>query len=137
MRILGIDYGNRRTGVALSDESEFLATALTTVKGSEPDEVAKRVAGLAKEHGAGAVVIGLPKNMDGSEGFRSEQTRAFGDKLSTLIPDVAIIYYDERMTTVAASGYMHEVGIKSKKQKGSIDMLAAKIILQDYLDSKR
>lgn len=137
MRILGIDYGNRRTGVALSDEDEFLASAIDTVTCSDADAAAGKIAELAGKHAVGRIVIGLPKNMDGSEGFRAGQTRVFGDKLKALLPDTEIIYYDERMTTVAASGYMHEVGVNAKKQKGSIDMLAAKIILQDYLDSKR
>lgn len=137
MRILGIDYGERRTGVAISDESEFLSSTLTTVTGSDPYTVAQKIAELASEHGAGRIVLGLPRNMDGSEGFRAVSTRGFGDRLSALLPGTEIVYYDERMTTVSASGYMREAGLSAKKQKGSIDMLAAKIILQDYLDSKR
>lgn len=82
-------------------------------------------------------MLGLPKNMDGSEGFRADHTRNFGQALVRLLPDVEIIYYDERMTTMAAAEYMNITDVRGKKRKDSIDLLAAKIILQDYLDSKR
>lgn len=137
MKILGIDYGDRRTGVAVSDDSEFLASGIKTVKGSDRQKVAEEIAKLCLENKAGRIVLGLPKNMDGSEGFRAEQTRAFGQILQALMPDIEIVYYDERMTTMAAAQYMNITDVRGKKRKDSIDMLAAKIILQDYLDSKR
>ena len=137
MRILGIDYGNRRTGVAVSDETEFLSSGLTTVHGQDIDVVASEIAKIYNEQGAKRIVLGLPKNMDGSSGFRVEQTLKFKDKLLELIPDADIVLYDERMTTLAASQYMNITDVKGKKRKNTIDMLAAKIILQDYLDSKR
>lgn len=137
MRILGIDYGDRRTGVAVSDETEFLASALTTVKGQDMDIVAAEIAKIYAEQNAGRIVLGLPKNMDGSSGFRVEHTMNFKAKLEELIPGVDIVMFDERMTTMAAAQYMNITDVRGKKRKSTIDVLAAKIILQDYLDSKR
>lgn len=135
MRILGIDYGDRRTGIAISDETEFLSGGLCTIKGADADKVAAEVAEIYKREGAGKIVLGLPKNMDGSSGFRVEHTMNFKAKLEKLLPGTKIVMYDERMTTLAASQYMNITDVRGKKRKESIDMLAAKIILQDYLDS--
>ncbi len=137
MRILGIDYGDRRTGVAISDDTEFLSSALCTVKGSDMDKVAKEVADIYNKENAKKIVLGLPKNMDGSSGFRVDHTLKFKDRLQELLPDSEIVLYDERMTSLAASQYMNITDVRGKKRKDTIDMLAAKIILQDYLDSKR
>lgn len=137
MRILGIDYGDRRTGVAVSDETEFLASAVTTVKGQDMDFVASEIARIYNEQSAGKIVLGLPKNMDGSSGFRVQHTMDFKEKLSELLPGVEIVMYDERMTTMAAAQYMNITDVRGKKRKNTIDVLAAKIILQDYLDSQK
>ena len=137
MRILGIDYGNRRTGVAISDETEFLASAIGTVTESDPDKIAAEIVRIYTEQGASRIVLGLPKNMDGTEGFRAQYTYDFADKLRKLLPDTEIIMYDERMTTLAATQYMNITDVRGKKRKNTIDTLSAKIILQDYLDSKR
>ncbi len=137
MRILGIDYGDRRTGVSVSDELEFLANAVTTIKSADIQTVAQEIAKISVTHNAKKIVIGLPKNMDGTEGFRAKRTRELGNMLLQLLSDTEIIYYDERMTTMAAAQYMNITGFKGKKRKANIDMLAADIILQDYLDSKR
>ncbi len=137
MRILGIDYGDRRTGVAVCDETEFLASGIGNITGSDMDKVALEVARIYNEQNAKKIVLGLPKNMDGSEGFRAKHTYDFADKLKLLLPDTEIIMYDERMTTLAAAQYMNITDVRGKKRKNTIDTLAAKIILQDYLDSKR
>ena len=137
MKIMGIDYGDRRTGIALSDDTEFLAGGVTTIKSGDPQTVADKVTEICTENHVTKIVLGLPKNMDGSEGFRAEHTRAFGDLLTLRMPKAEIIYFDERMTTMAAAQYMNITDVRGKKRKNSIDMLAAKIILQDYLDSKR
>ena len=100
-------------------------------------QMADKLAQIAAEKKAELLVVGLPKNMDGSEGFRAEHTRAFGDLLKRRMPKAEIIYFDERMTTMAAAQYMNITDVRGKKRKNSIDMLAAKIILQDYLYSKR
>ena len=137
MRILGIDYGNRRTGVAVSDETEFLASSVGNVVESDPAKTAEKVAQIYKEQNAGKIVLGLPKNMDGSSGFRVEHTMRFKELLEELLPGVPIVLYDERMTTLAAAQYMNITDVRGKKRKNTIDTLAAKIILQDYLDSQR
>ena len=137
MRILGIDYGNRRTGVAVSDETEFLASSVGNVVESDPAKTAEKVAQIYKEQNAGKIVLGLPKNMDGSSGFRVEHTMRFKELLEELLPGVEIVLYDERMTTLAAAQYMNITDVRGKKRKNTIDTLAAKIILQDYLDSQK
>ena len=137
MRILGIDYGNRRTGVAVSDETEFLASSVGNVVESDPQKTAEKVADIYKEQNAGKIVLGLPKNMDGSSGFRVEHTMRFKELLEELLPGVDIVLYDERMTTLAAAQYMNITDTRGKKRKNTIDTLAAKIILQDYLDSQK
>lgn len=137
MRILGIDYGNRRTGVAISDDTEFLASSIGTVIGSDADKVAKEIADIYDKENAQKIVLGLPKNMDGTMGFRAEYTLKFKELLQNLLPDTEIVLYDERMTTMAATQYMNITDVRGKKRKSTIDTLAAKIILQDYLDSKR
>ena len=137
MRILGIDYGNRRTGVAISDETEFLASSVGNVVENDPEKCAQKVAEIYRERGAQKIVLGLPKNMDGSSGFRVEHTLRFKELLQQILPDTEIVMYDERMTTMAAAQYMNITDVRGKKRKNTIDTLAAKIILQDYLDSKR
>lgn len=137
MRILGLDYGNRRTGVAISDETEFLASSVGNIVESDPEKCAVKVADIYRERGAEKIVLGLPKNMDGSSGFRVEHTLKFKELLEKLLPDTEIVLFDERMTTMAAAQYMNITDVRGKKRKNTIDTLAAKIILQDYLDSKR
>ncbi len=117
MKILGIDYGDRRTGVAVSDDSEFLASGVTTVKGTDMDGTALKIAKICREQSAGKIVLGLPKNMDGSEGFRAEHTRDFGQRLAALLPDIELVYYDERMTTMAAAQYMNINRCARQKEK--------------------
>ena len=137
MRILGIDYGDRRTGIAMSDETEFLASAIATIKGQDMDYVASEVQKICSQNNVYKIVLGLPKNMDGSSGFRVAHTLDFKSKLLELMPDAEIIMFDERMTTMAAAQYMNITDVRGKKRKDTIDSLAAKIILQDYLDSKK
>lgn len=137
MRILGIDYGNRRTGVAVSDETEFLASSVGNIVESVPEKIADKVTEIYRDQGAGKIVLGLPKNMDGSSGFRVDHTLRFKTLLEERLPGVEIVLYDERMTTMAAAQYMNITDVRGKKRKNTIDTLAAKIILQDYLDSKR
>ncbi len=137
MTVLGIDYGDSRTGVAVSDGTGLISCGVETVRSKDPEKTAARIAEIYAERQAKKIVLGLPRNMDGSEGFRAERTRLFGQTLKDMLPDAEIIYYDERMTTMAASRYMDITDVYGKKRKESIDLLAAKIILQDYLDSLR
>ena len=136
MRILGVDFGDARTGIALSDVNGFLASPLTTVEGRGLQKVAEEVSRLAAENGAEKIVIGFPKNMNGTLGPRAERTRQFGDTLSALYAG-EIIYVDERMTTVGAHQIMNETNTRGAKRKATVDKLAAALILQTYLDSHR
>ena len=137
MRILGIDYGEARTGMAVCDESESIATVIGTIHERDKERLADKIAEVCKQEQIKKIVSGLPKNMDGTEGFRAEHTRKFCAMLQERMPEIPIEFYDERMTTMAASRFMHEGNVKHKKQKNSIDALSAQIILQDYLDRKR
>ena len=134
MRILGVDFGDRRTGVALSDELGWTAQGLTTICHWNPEEVAKEVAKIAIDNKAEKIIVGLPKNMDGSVGFRGEATKDFAEKLKTEI-DLPIIFWDERLSTVAAHRTLNETNVRGKKRKNVIDTVAATYILQGYLDS--
>lgn len=130
-RILGIDFGAVRIGVAMSDETAFLASPLTTVRNGKA--AADEVAALVREHAVETIVIGLPYNMDGSMGPAVEKVRAFSKKLARKT-DVPIVESDERLTTVAAHDQLRAAGLDGKKRKGVVDMAAAQIILQDWLD---
>ena len=137
MRILGIDYGEARTGLAVSDDEESIATVIGTVHERDKERLAEKIAEICRSEHIGKIVSGLPKNMDGTEGFRAEHTRKFCAMLQEMLSDIPIEFYDERMTTMAASRFMYEGNVKHKKQKNAIDALSAQIILQDYLDRNR
>lgn len=134
-RVMSIDYGDSRTGTALSDPSRFLANALTCIKGGMRG-VAEEVARLAKAHEVTQIVVGLPKNMDGSEGFRADRVKAFCEMLGQLT-EVPIDLYDERLSTVEAHRMMDMTATFGKKRKENIDNLSAQIILQDWLDREK
>jgi putative Holliday junction resolvase len=132
-RVLGIDHGDARIGIAMSDETAFLASALTTVKSNRmaPDEIAA----LVEEHGVEKIVIGLPRNMDGSYGPATEKVRAFAEKLKRKT-DVPIAEWDERLSTVSAHNALREAGLDGRRRKSVVDKVAAQIILQNYLDAQ-
>ena len=112
----------------------MLATAVCTVKVSGLADAVKKCAEKIKELGGEAVVIGLPRNMDSTEGFRAERTRRFGEALA-LSTGISPEYFDERLTTVRAHAFMNDADLAPKRKKGMVDSLSAEIILQDYLDS--
>ena len=132
-RVLGIDYGDVRIGIALSDPTAFLASSLTTVQNGKTAE--DEVAALVAEHEVEKIVIGLPRNMDGSYGPATEKVRAFADRLKekTTCP---VFEWDERLSTVSAHNALREAGLNGKKRKGVVDKVAAQIILQNYLDAQ-
>ena len=132
MVYIGIDFGDRRVGIARSDG--VLATAVCTVKVSGFADAVKKCAEKIKELGGESVVIGLPRNMDSTEGFRAERTRRFGEALA-LSTGISPEYFDERLTTVRAHAFMNDADLAPKRKKGMVDSLSAEIILQDYLDS--
>lgn len=132
-RILGVDFGDRRTGLAISDESRFLAGGIGTVSPGGIAAPVEEVARIAAERRAVAAVVGLPRNMDGSEGSRAERCREFALMLADAA-GIPVAMTDERLTTVAASRYLNETDTRGKKRKGVIDTLSAEIILQNTLD---
>lgn len=134
--ILGVDYGDARTGFALSDELMFLARTLEVYSEHKMSKVAEKTIALANEHNAKTIVVGLPKNMDGSIGDRGKKTMQLVDMLKEM-SDCDIILWDERLTTVSAHNLMNETNVRGKKRKQSVDKIAAAFILQSYLDSKR
>ena len=136
MIILGIDLGKARTGVAICDKGELLASPLTVVQEHNRERLVERLAALAREHGAQQLAVGLPRNMDGSEGESAQNAREFGALLQekTGLP---VAFVDERGTTVTAHGYLNQTDVRGKKRKAVVDSVAAVIILQNYLDYRR
>lgn len=136
MRIMGIDFGDSRIGIAVSDLFGWTAQGLETIKWSgSMGKPAEQIRQLAVQYDVGKIVIGLPKNMNGTIGPSGEKAIEFGELLAK-ITGMEVIKWDERLTTVAANRMMHEVGMKTSKKKGAVDRIAAVLILQGYLDSK-
>ena len=135
-KYLGVDYGDKRTGLAECDISGFLASGIGTISEGGMRKTAIRVAKEASDRGCKKIVIGLPKNMDGSEGQRADVIKAFRDILAELT-EIPIDFYDERMTTMVAYRFLGETGTYGKKRKDTVDTLSAEIILQNYIDRER
>ena len=132
-RILGVDYGDVRTGLALSDANRFLASGIGTIQMGGMRATAKKVAEVAKGNDVGIIVVGLPKNMDGSEGASADKIRAFGELLAPMT-DAEIVFLDERVSTMAAHRILNMTDTRGAKRKSVVDTLSAEIILQNYLD---
>lgn len=135
-KYLGVDYGDVRTGIAECDATGLIATGICTVKEGGMKNTAIRVAKEAAERSVKKIVVGLPKNMDGSEGFRAETVRAFVEILAGLT-EIPIALYDERMTTMQAYRVFEETGAYGKRRRENIDTLSAQIILQNYIDAEK
>lgn len=136
MKILCVDYGDARTGLAISDEGEVLASPLETVYMHDFDRCADLVAKAALENKAQLIIVGDPINMNGSRGERSEKCRLLADKLCGLV-DVPVRMWDERSSTVTAIGYMNEINKRGKKRKALLDQAAAAVILESFLDYRK
>jgi len=134
MRILGVDFGDSRTGYAISDPLGFGATTLDACKEKNMVKVADQTASLAKELGAELIILGFPKNMNGTIGPRGEKTQAFAKMLEERL-DIPVKLWDERLTTVSAHNLMNETNVRGKKRKNSVDSISAAYLLQSYLDS--
>ena len=132
-RIIGVDFGDVRTGIALSDVSRFLASGQGFCRVGGLAKTAGEIARVAKENNAVAAVVGLPRNMDGTEGSRADRCREFASLLRTLT-GIPVMMADERLTTVAASRYLNETDTRGSRRKSVIDSLSAEIILQNTLD---
>lgn len=135
-KYLGVDYGDKRTGLAECDVSGFIASGIGTVSPGGMRNTARLVAEEAIKRSCKKIVIGLPKNMDGSEGERVEVIRAFAALLGEYT-DIDIDFFDERMSTMAAYRFLGETGTFGKKRKAAVDTLSAEIILQGYIDKER
>lgn len=135
-KYLGVDYGDVRTGLAECDISGMLASGIATIKEGGMRKTAERVAKEAECRSCKKIVIGLPKNMDGTQGERAEVIRAFG-KILAEYTEIPIDYYDERMTTMIAYRFLGETGTYGKRRKDAVDTLSAEIILQNYIDRER
>ena len=133
-RILGLDVGDKRIGVAVSDPMHTIATphSVYTRVGYAPD--VRHLSALAKQEQAGPLVLGLPLNMDGSLGFQTDKVLALAEKLQEA--GLSIVLQDERLTTSSANRSLIEGGMRREKRKNTVDMVAAAIILQAYLDSQ-
>lgn len=133
-RVLGIDPGDVRTGLAISDDFRMLAMPLETITASGKPLI-ERIRAIVLEREVKELVVGLPRNMDGSYGAAADKVRAFAKDLSHAIGDTHKIHlWDERLSTVAASKSLRESGKNSRKQKNLVDQVAAQIILQSWLD---
>ncbi len=133
-RYLGVDYGDVRTGIAVSDETNILANGVGCIKEEWAPKLAEKVKEYVISYDITDIVLGDPVNMNGSRGPRSEKAHDFADLLKTVC-GVNVILYDERLTTVSAHNYLSEGNVRGKKRKEKVDKLAAEIILQAYLDS--
>lgn len=135
-KILGVDYGDARTGLALSDLSGFLASGAGCIKSTGFLKTAESVAEIAKKNDVGLIVLGHPINMNGTLGPRSEKVQAFGKQL-TEITGIKVELFDERLSTANAHVILNQTNTRGQKRKDIIDEMSACLILQSYLDRER
>ncbi len=136
MIIMSVDYGDVRTGIAVCDKFEMLASPVCVITEREEEKLIEQISDLAKKYKAERLAVGLPKNMDSSIGERGEKCILFAEKLEkyTSIPTVTV---DERLTTVIAHNALSSTNVRGKKRKDTVDKVAAVLILQSYLDSRK
>lgn len=133
-RVLGVDFGHARIGVAVSDELGMLAHPLETIPGARIEAAAKRIAEIALEKNVERVVLGMPRHMNGDMGVAATDVNAFAEKLRPLLT-CPLLLWDERLSTMAANRALRDAGQKTKHTRGFVDQVAAQMILQGYLDS--
>lgn len=136
MKILAVDYGDARTGIARCDKFESIASPVGTVAEWNVDKCLKKVADIVKAEQSELVVVGLPVNMDGSQGERAQKCCDFAAKLSELT-GIETVMWDERVTTVQAIGILNQTNVRGKKRKDVIDTVAATLILESYMDYRK
>lgn len=136
MRIMAIDYGDARTGVAISDPTGLLAGYTTVIHSRKAEVVVAELVRLAEEYSVDELVMGFPRNMDGTEGPRAELYRAFAAQVEAACGRKPVLW-DERRTTVEAHNILHTSGKKMKQHKKNVDAVAATLILEGYLTFKR
>lgn len=135
-RVLGVDFGQARIGVAVSDELGMLAHPVETVPAANASVAAKRIAQLAREKNVERVIVGVPRHMNGAIGAAAEHVQAFAAKLRPLLT-CPVELWDERLSTTAANRALRESGAKTRQTRGIVDQVAAQMILQSYLDSRQ
>lgn len=136
MIILSVDYGDRRTGIAVCDKYEMLASPVCVITEWNQQVLAQKIVDIAAERNAEQIVIGLPKNMDGSKGFRADACEELGNVIVSLT-EIPVVFWDERLTTVSAHRILNDNNVRGKKRKSVVDAVAAEIILQNYIDSRK
>lgn len=134
--LLALDVGARRIGVAASDPLRLLARSLTTIERKSASQAVEEIVGLVRRHAPVAVLVGLPRNMDGSLGAQARSVLLFARRLQAGL-DAPVLVWDERLSTVQASEILSAQGISAREQKGRLDAVAAAVILQEYMDNER
>jgi putative holliday junction resolvase len=135
MRYLGLDVGDRRIGVAFGETEVRMATPVQVIVRASPEQDARAIAKLVGEYAAEQIVVGLPQNMDGTQGAQAELVRVFAEQVAPIVK-LPVWFWDERLTTVEATRRIHETGARGKKSRRALDAIAAAVILQDFLDHK-
>ncbi len=135
-RILGVDFGVARTGVAVTDPLGMMAQGVATISSRRVEKVLQDVISYARQYDAETVVVGLPKNMNNTIGERGEACIQFGEMLKEQT-DFEVVMWDERLSTVSAINFLNETNTRGAKRKAVVDTVAAEIILQNYLDFKK
>ena len=136
MTVMAIDYGDAHTGVAISDPTGFLAGFTTTVHSRKAEVVLEELAKLVQSHRVDELIMGFPRNMDGTEGPRAQLYRDFASRVAE-VTGLTPVLWDERRTTVDAHRILFDSGKNAKKRKQTVDAVAASLILEGYLDFKR
>lgn len=136
MIIMSVDLGKARTGIAVCDKTEFLASPYKVIFEKSPQILIKKVCEAVKETNAELIVVGLPKNMDGTEGESAQNARHFAEQISSLT-GIKSVMQDERGTTITAHNFLNNTNTRGKKRKNIVDGVAATIILQDFLDARK
>jgi len=136
MKIMSVDFGDSRTGLAICDKSEFLASPAGVIEEKDFERCIRRVADAAIEKGAEEIIVGFPKNMNNTIGERAQKCELFAQKLSELV-EVPVKLWDERSTTVSAHYYLNQTNTRGKKRKAVVDAVAATIILESYMGFRK
>lgn len=136
MIILSVDYGDARTGIAVCDRTELLASPVTVICETDRDTLLKKIADIALERRAELIVVGLPVNMDGTHGSRAQACEDFAQALTEFC-SIPTVMRDERLTTVSAHNVLNATNTRGKKRKAVVDAVSAVMILQDYIDYRR
>ncbi len=136
MRSMSLDVGTRTIGIAVSDLMGMIAGGVETIKRTTPERDFERIGQLIKEHDVDTLVVGYPKNMNGTIGERAQSCEAMAEELRQRFEGIKVVLWDERLSTVAAEKVLVDADLRRKKRKKVIDMMAAVVILQNYLDSR-